>query len=212
MIVSPGRLVGRFLGIFVLVYVPLIIPWPALTDGYAKGFRAAGEMVLGSFGAHGEVRFKPSLIKDGEWDTALILGNRRTKAGTQLDIDARELGYKPTVFVVALFIATPYPLRRRFRLLVVGVVLTQAYVAFRVLLILLYAFGDSRTKLAFFELGPFSMKTVAMLLAILDALPLAGTFVLPALIWGSVAFRRSDLANFREKLGISPRANAASGS
>lgn len=209
---SPGKFVGRFVGIFVLVYVPLMIPWDVLTDAYGELFRDGCYTLFHSFGSHGEVLFEPSLIENGKYDTAIILGNRQAGTGTQLDVDSRNMGYKPTVFFAALMLAMPYPIVRRLKLLVIGVALVQVYVALRVLLVLLLTFGGSGTGLGLFDLGSVLTKILATLMAVLNALPLAGTFVVPALIWGIVAFRRSDLAEFREKLGIGEPASGKNGS
>ncbi len=205
---SPLKFVGGCLGLFLVVYVPLMIPWAPIVDRYARFFRAAASELFGTMGEGGEALFMPSLEPDSEQDTAVILGNNRTQQFTQIAVDSHYMGYVPTVFAAALTLALPYGWRRRLKLLAIVLVVMQGYVALRLLIVLLLAFGDGETGLGVFSFGSWTSDVLSGLMAVVNV-SLAGMYVLPALIWGILTIRRSDLAEFRERLGIADEATEA---
>jgi hypothetical protein len=194
---SPVRLVGGFLLRFAIVYAALAVLWPGLGDAYAGWYRSAGEYVFRTIGSGGEVLFKPVPVEGTEFDTILILGNANTKAVTEIKSNSRIMGFVPTCFVLALTLATPIPWKRRLRAVVIGGVLVQVYVGFRVWITLLGAFSGEN-DLSVFAFGPTTTEFLSFTFSLL-VVSLAGCYVVPALIWAVVTFRRSDLQEFQAR-------------
>ena len=73
------RLVGGFCVRVVVFYGLLMVPWPGLQDTYARCFRAAAEVVFGSFGPGGLVSFEPRPAPHPLYDTNIVLQTRHSR-------------------------------------------------------------------------------------------------------------------------------------
>jgi len=185
------RLSGFFLRC-VLYYALLVVPWPGLMDGYRVFFRAGGNLLFKSFGDGGSVFFEPLSSLDHAQDTRLVL--RKTKpvsVSGKMDITSVYVGYRPTIFLIALVLAAPVPWSRRLWALLGGLVLVNAFVAFRVWLQLVNAYSDPNA-LALYSLGPFWKGMLRAAVLVLFRAP-AAHYVVPMFIWMLVTFRRGDL-------------------
>jgi hypothetical protein len=189
----PLKRISLFFCLCLLIYAALIAPWPGLMDGYRAFFRAGGNLLFGHLGSAASVTFMPLSSMDHTKDTTLVLMKKRPPpARGEMDITSVYMGYRPMVFFVALALATPIPFRRRLRTLVLGLVLVNMFIAFRVSLQILDAFSD-RNALALFSLSPFWKDMLKVTIKVLVQAP-AVHYMGPAFIWLIVAFRRGDLA------------------
>ena len=185
----PKRVAGFFVR-FLVVFVLLMAPWPGLQEAYGAGFRAVGNVLFVRFGSGGAVRFRAISVVDPDRDMELVLRNRRNGAEYIFTGSARLQGYKPTVFVLALTLATPIPWRRRWRALLWGFLLVNGYVGFRVVVFLLAAFsGDN--SLSLFTFGPVVKSTLDYIHWVV-VISFAGWLILPLPIWAFVSLRRQD--------------------
>ncbi len=181
-----------------MVYYGLLVaPWPGVMDGYRAFFRAGGNFLFHSFGSAGSVSFEAIPSHDHAKDTTLVLTKQtvtpsgpRTVRG-EMDIKCVYIGYRPTAFLVALVLAAPVPWPRRLWALMWGLVLVNAFVAFRVTLQLLDAFSGPNL-LALFSLGRSWKITLKILVLIFFRAP-EMHYIVPAFIWIMVTFRRGDL-------------------
>ena len=185
------RLSGFFLRC-VLYYGLLVVPWPGLIDGYRAFFRAGGNLLFKSFSDGGSVSFEPLSSHDHAKDTRLVL--RKTKplpVSGDMDIKSVYVGYRPTIFLIALVLAAPVPWSRRLWALWWGLVLVNAFVAFRVWLQLVNAYSDPNA-LNLYPLSPFWKGMLRAAVLVLFRAP-AAHYVVPMFIWMLVTFRRGDL-------------------
>ena len=181
----------RSLGLFVLIYVLLSLPLPALRTGYCALFRDAAEYIYGGDRGQRSLTYAPS--STDPYETQVTIANRSlldTSGGGpvwNVDIDTMALGWQPTALLTALILATPIPFRRRLRSLALGLFFEQALIA--------GAFGyfiwveSSAVSLVSFT--PF-WNNVARGFATLLKDQIG--FGVPIVIWILATFRRSDFA------------------
>jgi hypothetical protein len=190
-----SALVGFFIKLLIINAV-LLLPWPAWRDLYATGFRAAANVLLGSIGRDGIVRFEPGEATDVNMDSRIVLQNRSTQAQSHVAFNCRFAGWLPTAMTAALVLATPLPWRRKLAALAAGLALVHLFIALRLWVYLAYLFSAGDT-LAVFAPGPFVR---GLLGAISDGLfaSLIGSFLGPILIWLVVAVRPRDWSSALE--------------
>lgn len=173
-------------------YGVLIAPWPGVMNAYRACFRGAGSFLFDSVGTGGSATFEPLSQDDHTLDTKIVLGHTRIPGATpSIRINCASIGYRPTVFLLALVLATPIPWSRKWRALLWGLFWVNVFVGFRVWLVLFNAFsGDD--PLNAFSLSPFWKSALgwAVLGLVRDA---TMHYVAPAFIWLLVTFRRGDL-------------------
>ncbi len=209
-----GKGIGLFLARFLIVYLLLLAPWPGLRQGYAAFVRRATSAVFGSFGSDGKVYVFPSAkmtpddlpagyqmpAEGRELDIHLALSSRRgSRYTTYLDTNSRKFGYLPTAFVLALIAASPVGRRRRLVAAGLGLIATQAYVGLKMFVWLVQAFSRD-DPVAIYAFGSFGRDAVSRLHNLLN-LQIAGTYVLPLVIWITVTFRPRDWS----RISASPR-------
>ncbi len=183
------KLIGGFFGRFLAVFVLLMIPWPGVGEAYGAFFRAGGNLLFSSFGTGGLVRFLPLEESDGVHDHVVHAENLQTGMAVGVRGRSRITGYQPTAYVIALIVATPLPWSRRLKALAWGLLLVNAYVAVRMLLLLLVTFSSD--ALGLFSPGAV-MRTVLGFSEWVVVRSFGGSFVVPLGIWALAMFRRGD--------------------
>ena len=187
-----------FFVIFLLVFLPLVVPTSGLHSAYASVFRGGGNLLYGAFGSQGRVRFLPlladgpvtggtaSAAADDDIDMIIEVENVRTGGWRRHEGSTRVQGYLPTAFTVALVLATPIPWRRRARALALALVLVSVYVALRVLVFLLWEFsGDGEP--AFLSIPAWGRSILEYLYWVFVT-SFAGCYLAPLPIWFLVCF------------------------
>ncbi len=176
----------------VLLYGLLIYPWPGTRQAYAACFRVGATLLFSSFGSNGQVTFEPYDASKLPNDVQMTLRNRAIpSASGSAELDSRMKGYYPTAFFVALMLATPIPWARRWKKLLMGIVLVNAFVAFRLYLFLYDAFTGNHFG-ALFQPSEFWESVHRELTIDLVQAP-SSHFIVPLFIWIIVAVRRKDL-------------------
>jgi hypothetical protein len=197
---SPPKLILRFfLGfmvLYALVLTPALIPWPGFRSAYRAFYCWMGNMVFGSIGETGSVRFAPWETPQGDLDTTLVLTNTKPPAAVaEIHKKSVILGYYPTASFVALVLATPIPWRwRRCRALLWGLVWVNLFVLVRTGIEIVQLFSG-QDALNIFDLGRFGRAALDQAHAALVGAP-ASFFVVPIFIWILVTFRRTDWQAF----------------
>lgn len=196
----PVKKTAGFFLRLVLFYGLLVAPWPGLREAYARGYRAAGNALFGSFGSDGVVRFEPLSKGREQMDTEIGIGNLRTRPAPKFAQHSTRLtGYLPTAEVVALILATPIPWSRRWKALLWGLLLANGLVALRVTILLLYGFSGDH-PCALYSPGPFWSEVLAGAHSVM-VVWVSFTYVAPVFIWIVVTFRRGDLQKWAASWG-----------
>jgi len=186
-----SKAIVKFLAIFLVSFIVLIVPWLGLRGPYASLYRGMGNALFGTFSSVATIRFEP-LPKD---DPAAGQGSdiqvtfRHRETGTVLPMAAstRFQGFTPTAFVIALALAAPLKWPRRVPALLLSFVAVTVYIAFRQYILIasvIYKEPAWVAKLLDFAYWVFVES-------------FAGVFVVPLIIWAAVTFRRSDFDRIR---------------
>lgn len=187
------RLSG-ILGFFVraaLIYAVLLLPWLHGADAYRFAVRSVCNVLMHRIaGGQASVGLKPLNDSNYAVDTAVRFENYRTGAGGNATWKLSELGYRPTAFLMALVVATPLPWRRRGAALLWGLLWVSGFVALRIGIKVLDALSEPN-ELAIYELGRFWKPSLKVALNVLVR-SAASWYIVPALIWMLVSFRRED--------------------
>ena len=190
----PLKRISLFFIGTVFVYAMLVAPWHGLEEAYQTCFRAGGNFVYGSIGDRASAKFVPATSKRGRGDTLITLRKRqRPAAEMDVSVSSVQVGYRPTVFLIALALATPIPWSRRWKALVLGLLVVQAFIAFRVGLFLVNLLSNDNA-LAVYSLSPWVKWVLQSVWLVLFRSP-AVHYIGPLLIWLAVTFRRGDFEN-----------------
>lgn len=219
--------------VFAVVYGGLMLLRTPLTDAYARMFRAGGNIAFSRylFWGDGSVHFvdlrlpraqlfaevdrntygmlpitTPILQLKGEKDTLMLLKNRsRMKDFGMLRTSSRMVGYTPTAFLVALFLATPVGWRKRLWVFIIGLVLAHGYIFVRLSVYL--AVGEwgfaSAKPYALFSLGEFWSGILTAVNEVVNDNPM---FYLPfsIFLWLVVNVLIGSLADLRQRIETEP--------
>ena len=122
----------------------------------------------------------------------MFLINRESRTSVSQPLSSRYIGYALTTFLLALIFATPLTWRRRLIALIWGLVLTHAWIAFSMLLLIVHGYSRGDV-VSIFDVSPFTRTALAFLREVLVKAPVI-KYTVPAVIWMLVSFRRSDWA------------------
>ncbi|MDX1388557.1 MAG: hypothetical protein R3344_05180 [Acidobacteriota bacterium] len=198
---SPtAKILARFFLVLILVYGVLAVPWPAVRAGYAAVYRGVANVVFGSFGGDGIVRFEPAGSDEAGMDTLIQVRRRGSSVVGTTTHDSRLTGYLPTIEVVALILATPVAWSRRWRALLWGLLAAHLFVGLRLYITLLRWFaGDAPWCL--YDPGPVGTTVLVKVFEVAVVSPTL-TYVVPLFIWIVATFRASDLSLLTTKNGV----------
>ena len=187
----PRQLASRFalLAVYALAFVLI---WPWVGDWYGRAFRAGTMEMCRTIGASWVVVLEPAEHTTAHSDSEMFLINRQTRELAKQTLSSRYIGYAPTTFLVALILATPLTWRRRLTALLWGLVLTHAWIAFSMLLLIVYGYSRGDV-VSIFDVSPFTRTALAFMREALVKAPVI-KYTVPAVIWMLVSFRRSDWA------------------
>jgi hypothetical protein len=180
--------------VFIVVYGTLTALWPIFGPSYSKFYRSGASVLFAKFGSNGVVQF---LRSDNDLeDINIILCNRaqvdsdtNTIAAYQVPHSSRYHGYYCTVLLIALIAATPLPLKRKSLAVVWGMLLVHAFIALKMLILIVNAF--STEPLCLFELSAFFEQMLAIVTKVFVTY-ITPSFTVSVIIWIVVSFRRED--------------------
>jgi len=195
----PPKLIGGFLGRFILVYALLIVPWPGLTAAYGAYFRALGRTVFAHESGRRDVTVEanPDHARF-DLDTLFNLANRDQVDASgnvpvrRLGLDSRGVGWVPTALIIALALATPGSGRRRLGIFAACLLCIHCYILFSVA-VYIWNNTDAASGLDLVTLNPFWKQVMNGLEETLIT-QMGPAFVLPVVLWALIAFRRQDYA------------------
>jgi hypothetical protein len=145
-------------------------------------------------------KFK-ALEMEGEKDTVLMLQNRSapdTSVGF-LRSGSRLMGYAPTVLLISLVLATPIGLLKRLFLVIAGLMLLHAFIAFRLWVFVLQGgFADPTKDYRLYSPSPFWAKTLWRADKVLVENP-DFHYVVPVIIWIALLVALSIFTTWRRR-------------
>lgn len=187
----PLKRISWFFGCSVFVYALLVAPWHGAQDVYHACFVAGGNFFFDTIGEHGSTKFKTATSKRSGGDTLVtVRKNQQPYAEMELNISCVQVGYRPTAFLIALALATPIPWSRRWKALLLGLLVVQLFIAFRVWLFLVDLLSNENI-MAMYSLSPWVKSVLRGVALVLFRSP-AMHYIGPLFIWLAVTFRRGD--------------------
>jgi len=201
--------IARFLAVFVLVYGGMVVPGPSWNARYGNYFRTFCSCLLAHETTTSIVRFRAAPA-GAALDTQIVLvdphqasAHGMAKARI-LGLDSRGVGWVPTAFLCALILASWIPWKRRLGALALGLLALHLYL---LLAVRVYIWNQSIPDLG--AGTPTSiLKWVATGLEETMIDQLGPSFVVPAVIWIVVTFRKEDLDAARGRLGLGGQPSA----
>lgn len=191
------RLLLQFVLISVACYSLLVAVKPFAREPYAIAHAWVARGAFGNFQSEGIVRFEADVRETG-LDTEVLLMKRGVSTGHRLSISAWRLGYLPTAELIALIIATPIAWRRRFRAMGLGLIVIHLLIIARIWILLIFRFSrDYPCRL--YELSPMWDRVIDFIYDRAYA-PTTASFLVPAIVWIAVTFRRSDIADLLRRV------------
>ena len=114
-----------------LIYGLLVVPWPALEQGYGFVYRRAVNRIVGLLDLDRPIVFQACTASDPRIDTCVAYRDPDSGVVRVLPHRGGDLAYLATAFLVALIVATPIRWRRRWSALVLGLLVFNGFLAFR---------------------------------------------------------------------------------
>ena len=192
---TVAKQVIRFLCLFAVAY-GILMGWPGFGTAYSTFYRAGAAFLFGSFGSRGIVRFRhlpednlKNYIKISFYDRSIRDKNAGLIPIMQLRYGIRHCDYMYVAFMSALIVAGPISWKRRGWALFWGLILIQVFIAFRLALLVLFAFNSKSPSM--FALKPF-WNSILSLFANVFAMDVFFGFAIAISIWILVSFRRED--------------------
>jgi len=186
--------VTGFFCLFVLIYVPLMVPWPGLATAYSRLYRTGAAFLFEPLTPEGVVQFHP--LSNAEDDIKIAFykkvpegpDGKMTTVGF-IRCNSRRSGYMYIAFVTALIIATPIPFRRKGWALLWGMILIHGYIIFRLAIWIIYGFN--KEPLSIIVLSPFWQRVLLLTIDV-SVRNMTFGFIVCVFIWILVSFRRED--------------------
>jgi len=190
-------LIAGFFARLVVLYVALMVLWPALKAPYRAGYRAFGNICFSRIGSGATARFEPWPIEEEIKDGQVVLENYTVpgaKIKILMPISTRYAGYMPTAVVISLILATPLPWRRRWVALAFGLVLVHLFILLWLGVSILDDLSDPIAGLPThgYILAPAIKSVLKFLVENVVESVIACAYIAPIFIWIAAAFRRRD--------------------
>ena len=178
----------------VLIFVALL--WVTSTGFYPSLFRATANFVFQELGSGRIAKFEPFADPRGVFDTTMLVGTNALGSPmfpSSLGLNSVRQGLVPTVLLVALFIATPIPWRKKLWGLAAGLLLVHCFVALRIAGSLLHGFArlrlDGHPLLDVGTLGAWVLRRTHQIMSV----DLHITYLAPLAIWLAVTASMYDV-------------------
>ena len=129
----PARIVLGFLVRFLLLYVVLILPWPAIVDAYAQGYRYVANGVAVDLRLDHKIWLRPNPLPNPANDSQ-IMRSQGGKEAWAFAHSTRYPAYATTAFLTALILATPTAWGHRIASLLWGLLILYQILAARIVI------------------------------------------------------------------------------
>lgn len=177
------RVLARVLVLAVAIYVAGIAAWPAVTTPFRRVYSAAGEAFLAVALEPGEHADLDALARTGRGsDVRLELRDAAGREGTAY-LNVRYRVYQPIVLLLALFLVTPLPVRRRMRALGFGLAIHVGFLAIQLWIKAWWELGPN--ALAPPSPGQRAVDGLADHVLVIVYYSATTAFVAPILIWAA---------------------------
>jgi hypothetical protein len=193
---SPRRYWAELLLGFVCVFGGLALPTRGLGPYYVAAHVALGNALVEGKQLDSGVTLRFQATSDElasePWHATLVVSPPGNLAPARVPIDVRVLSFLPTAAFIALALAVPLATRRKH-----AVVLTAGFVVLQLVLWLLMAapllsFLGGTGPITAFHLGRVSHVVLQLLYRAL-VVPPGMTFIVPLVVWASVATKLGGL-------------------
>jgi hypothetical protein len=190
-----ARRAGPFLCLFTVAYGLLMALWPVWGGAYARLYATGAAFLFESFGSRAIVAFsRPDdthrdEVKITFYDRQRVDAHARPVPLLRIAHDVRYGVYIYVAFLTALVLATPIPWRRRGWALFGGLILIHAFMAFRLLLLVVQLLNSN--EVALLPL-PWFWGKVLLLSVQVFTINILPSFVVAIFIWILVSFRRAN--------------------
>jgi len=139
-------MLARFFLLFTIAYVILFIPASGFDKVYESFFRMVGNKTFSHIGDGGVVIIQPQ--KNKNFDSRIFISKESLRDGNSYhgetyDLSAYLMGFLPTIFFLALVVATPLSWRRKAVAIAGGLVIVTAYVMLKLRIFILYSFSQT---------------------------------------------------------------------
>lgn len=207
-----ASVIVRFLGVFIVTFTVLMLPWLGLAESYKGLVCKMGTWWFYSESSQREVIFHNTADKSMHPTFAKIeIANRKLlhRDGSGpirlVNFDVRGLAWSPTALVIALIVATPIPFRRKILALGWGVICVQMVV----LVFLGLAIWNESSEIGLVTIAPFWKGVVA---DFQQSFITQFSMAAPVFIWVFVTFRIADFDRFLRQDKTSSHANRSKAS
>ncbi len=191
----------KFLLIFSITYVVLLLPQTGIDRKYENFFRNIGNKLFGNFGKEGVLMLKEEY---GEgYDTRIYLSkksllqkNNDYKAEI-FPINSRRIGYISTAFLFALILATPLALKRKLVAMIIGLFLITLYAMLKLRVLILHFYTLTKTT-GLYQL-PDEKKSIEFW-SDFFARPNTPVYYVVIIVWIAVSFSKKDFQKLNGSL------------
>lgn len=194
-VIRARHIVGFFC-VFVLIFVPLMIPWLGLASAYSKLYNAGAAFLFKPLAPKDSICFDS--MSGAENDIRITFYNRNLirPDGRPLfahgNISSFYGGYIYIAFIAALVLASPVCLKRKVRALFLGMILIHGFIVFKLAIWIIYGFN--REPLSLLVLSPFWEQILLLTIEVVASNVTFG-FIICVFVWLLVFFRREDWVN-----------------
>lgn len=183
----------RFVIIFSITYIVLLLPQSGIDKRYEKFFCKIGNALYGNFGKEGVLFIKEESGKG--YDTRIYLSK---KSLLQKDndykaeifpINARRIGLISTAFFFSLVVATSLTWKRKFFAMIVGLFLVTAYAMIKLRILILHFY--TLTKATGLYQTPEEKKSIEFWSDVF-ARPNTPVYYFVIIVWIALCFSKKD--------------------
>lgn len=188
-----NKVILRFLIFFSIVYTILLFPQTGVNKMYNKLYYKIGNTMFGNIGDEAVIHLKEDISK--KFDTKIYLTkksllNKNNVYDAKVSLyNIRRGGYIPTVFFLALLIATPLSWKRKTMALLSGIALVMSFAMMKLYIMILHCYVDT-PYLGLYQL-PGEKKSIEFW-ADVFARPNTQFYYFVILVWVAVSFGKKD--------------------
>lgn len=195
------KIIARFIVIFSITYIVLLLPQSGIDRKYENFFRNMGNKLFGNFGKEGVLMLKEEY---GEgYDTRIYLSkkslldkNNDYKAEI-FPINSRRIGYISTAFLFALIVATRLTWKRKLFAIIIGLALVTAYAMLKLRVLILHFY--TLTKTTGLYQSPDEKKSIEFW-SDFFARPNTPVYYFVIIVWIAVSFSKKDFQKLNGSL------------
>jgi len=198
---SLSNPIVQFIIRFFIIYTLLTILWGTVDKSYGGYIRNISTYFFENFGQKGYARFQEIPPTEANpYDINIMIANTDQIAlakqqgsnqvqAHQFPVNSWFIGYLSTILLISLILASPIPLKRLPIPLILGFILINAIIFFKIWIRLTFEFNG----IGWMGQAPLGSSMIVQRINAIFALNNLGTtMILPLFIWLAVTFRKDD--------------------